>query len=374
MKRYNGRDTLEIEIKKDKFEVILQSTQVRLDALDVIQHHINADLVVNEETVKLTYPFVKGTQTLASSIRKAKTRIEKLQLAQKLSSLGGLSESFELPFLHPEAIFILGDKALVGHFGLEGLLSPMVIEPEFFLKSYKALVLSVFNTRLAYEKLVGGSVVLRDRFSQKIEELTSIAEISEFIDGELIRETAAASQTIAFVPKGRYLFFKVFSGITLVTALVGAWFVFTAYQETQPRQEAIIAAQTDFLTANYSQTLTDLQNYKPAVLPKSARFVLAASSVNLTDLTSMQKQAILNNISIKSDDNTLNYWIYLGRGDFNQALNLAQNLGDDQLTLLAYTDLYQSTKLNTTMGGAKKQQLLDDYSKKISDLSQNLGK
>jgi uncharacterized membrane protein YukC len=43
----------------------------------------------------------------------------------------------------------------------------------------------------------------------------------------------------------------------------------------------------------------------------------------------------------------------MGRGHF-EALNLAQNLGDDQLTLLAYTDLYQATKLNK-MAGDKKQ-------------------
>lgn len=100
---------------------------------------------------------------------------------------------------------------------------------------------------------------------------------------------------------------------------------------------------------------------------------MAASSVNLSDLNLNQKQSILNNLSTKSDDNTLNYWIYTGRGDFNQALDLAQNLGDDQLTLLAYSNLYDSTKLNATMNGDKKQQLLSEYSQKIEDLKKKLG-
>ena len=96
--------------------------------------------------------------------------------------------------------------------------------------------------------------------------------------------------------------------------------------------------------------------------------------MNLADLTSAQKQTILNTLSIKTDDNTLNYWVNMGRGHFEEALNLAQNLGDDQLTLLAYTDLYQATKLNTKMAGEKKQKLLQEYTKQIEELTKKLGK
>ena len=64
----------------------------------------------------------------------------------------------------------------------------------------------------------------------------------------------------------------------------------------------------------------------------------------------------------------------MGRGEFEKALNLAQNLGDEQLTLLAYTDLYQATKLNDKMAGAKKQKRLADYSKQIDELTKKLGK
>lgn len=100
--------------------------------------------------------------------------------------------------------------------------------------------------------------------------------------------------------------------------------------------------------------------------------MLAASSVNLHDLTATQKQAILNTISEKSDDVTLNYWIEMGRGEFEQALDAAKNLGDDQLTLLAYTDLYQATKINTHMAGGKKQELLTQYTKAIDELTAKL--
>lgn len=53
---------------------------------------------------------------------------------------------------------------------------------------------------------------------------------------------------------------------------------------------------------------------------------------------------------------------------------MAKNIGDDQLTLLAYTDLYQATKLNTSMNGDEKQKKLETYQKQIQELSKSLGK
>jgi uncharacterized membrane protein YukC len=61
--------------------------------------------------------------------------------------------------------------------------------------------------------------------------------------------------------------------------------------------------------------------------------------------------------------------VYTGRGDFAHALNLAQNLGDDQLTLLAYINQYQVAKLDGSMDGATKQKTLSDLEKKINDLT-----
>jgi type VII secretion protein EssB len=143
--------------------------------------------------------------------------------------------------------------------------------------------------------------------------------------------------------------------------------------ESQNRlQTAVVAAQARFIAGDYAGSLGALEDYTAASLPASAKYVLAVSSINLDDLTAAQKQVILNNVSEKSDDVTLNYWIAIGRGEFEHALDLAQNLGDDQLTLLAYTDLYQATKLNTQMPGGKKQELLDEYAKAIDELTAKL--
>ena len=69
----------------------------------------------------------------------------------------------------------------------------------------------------------------------------------------------------------------------------------------------------------------------------------------------------------------MNYWIYLGRGKFEKALDVAQNIGDTQLILHAYTNLYESVRSNVNMNGSEKQKKLSEYEKKIKELSSEIG-
>jgi type VII secretion protein EssB len=374
MRISDGKDSLEFERVGATVAVLVTAAQIRMASVDVVRQQVTvADEVPEEYQAVLQYPITVGARPVRRAAAEAKTRVAKLQVAQKLASLKSLAGRFRVPFLHPENVSLTGAGAAVTHFGLVGMLAPMEFDEDLFLRGYKALILTVFHPRLPFEKLVDGSAVLSDPFSKRIVSLESTDEVASFIDEELAAESARASRDLVSVPKGRYRSITVLGAIAVVGAVGLGWLTYTSYAQTQPRQDAIIAAQSEFLTSDYARTLSRLQEYSADDLPKAARYVLAVSSVKLTDLTAPQKEAVLKHISTKSDDNTLNYWIHLARGDLDRALNLAQNLGDDQLTLLAYTDLYQATKLNSSMDGERKQKLLDEYSKKIEELTARLG-
>ena len=229
-----------------------------------------------------------------------------------------------------------------------------------------------FQSKVTYEKCIEGLPSLKDSFSRQILAAENLEELFSFLNRELTVEKAKIEQSKRLVSKSGFIVYRVLGVIALVFAIIMTFFCYR-YKTSSDKSDAIVTAQTSFITNNYAKTQTDLEKYKPEDLPKSAKYILAVSSVNLADLTSAQKQTILNTLSIKTDNNTLNYWVNMGRGNFDEALNLAQNLGDDQLTLLAYTDLYQATKLNTTMAGDKKQKRLQEYTKQIEDLTKKLG-
>ncbi|MBC1925543.1 type VII secretion protein EssB [Listeria innocua] len=371
MKLFNGKETVEFIKEKDNIQVILDKTQYDKDSLTIIQTYLQAEKI--EDNLTIRYELPQGAQPFTRCARNAKTKVEKLQLAEKFSQLMSLEESYQIPYLHPENLYLEGERLFVVYSGLEGILVPNSYDADLFLNNLKALILSLFNSKLTYEKALKGAPALSDKFSQTIIQTDSPTALFTFIRQELVTTQSKMKATKRVVAKNAYLFYRVIGVLALAVALVLGFFFYQTSKTSQKRAD-IIEAQTSFMTNNYAKTQSDLEKYAPKDLSKSAKYVLAVSSINLTDLTAAQKQAILNNISIKSDDNTLNYWLYVGRGEFEKALNLAQNLGDDQLTLLAYTDLYQATKLDNKMDGAKKQKRLADYNKQIEELTKKLGK
>ncbi|MDT2836708.1 type VII secretion protein EssB/YukC [Enterococcus durans] len=56
-----------------------------------------------------------------------------------------------------------------------------------------------------------------------------------------------------------------------------------------------------------------------------------------------------------------------------ERLEIAQNIGDDQLILHVYTKLYDATKANSRMSGAKKQKQLEKYQKAIDTYTAKVG-
>jgi type VII secretion protein EssB len=337
--------------------------------LDVIVRY--ADARETDTGLTIDYAISDGEISFREVASRATTRLDRLSLAQKLVACVGYRGSFRVPVIHPDNVYLGGELLRVVHCGLQGMLAPMAFDEALFLRSLQAMVLQIFRPKLAFEQILDGAKGLRDQFSTSVWQTTTTDELFTFIGAQLKAEQAEVVATKVSVSKRRYASYRVLGAAGVTVGLVVGVFAWQA--ESQNRlQTAVAAAQARFLASDYAGALGELEDYAAASLPASAKYVLAVSSINLDDLTATQKQAILNNVSEKTDDVTLNYWIAIGRGEFEQALDFAQNLGDDQLTLLAYTDLYQATKLNTQMPGDKKQKLLDEYAKAVDELTAKL--
>ena len=375
MKLFDGQNTLKVERKDDQFIVFLTGTQVKPQELKFIKSKMElCESTDKAYTFEIPYPLSSHSKSLKTLMNQAKSELERMNLALKLKNLFIQSSSYKVPFVHPENIFLIdGDFSFI-HVGIREGIVPMMFDSSLFLSQYKSLILSILNPKISYDHFVNGEISLKDKFSQSISSSISFDEVHQLVEAKWIKEKQKDEAALVKVSKGRYRFFKYAGSVALIAAIAMGVLTFIDQRTTIPKQKAIMSAQADFITNHYDKALEVLKPYQPNQLPKTARFVLASSSINLANLSQTQKAAVLNNISSTTDDNTLNYWIYQGRGSFEQALNLAKNIGDDQLTLLAYTDLYQSTKLNGSMNGDEKQKKLEEYSKQIQELSKNLGK
>ncbi|WEV56428.1 type VII secretion protein EssB [Ligilactobacillus acidipiscis] len=327
----------------------------------------------SERQLVVNYTKDPLTTSLADESFKKLPIYERLLLAQKAAFLENYLGTPVSPMIAPENIFIQGDQLLVAHRGFMDAVAPRVENEANYFKEYRALILYMINPDLEYSQLIDGAGTLNTQLSKKIQAAQSFTELDGILHEEAARQQKLRQKSSRTVSKKKYLSFKwgaiVLAVLTVILAVTAGFLGFNKL----PAEQRVITAQTQYNSKNYGGVLDTLEKDKPENLPKGAQYIAAVSSVQLDSLSHKQQRALLNNLSQKSSENTLLYWIYLGRGDFKESLNIAKNIGDNQYILHAYTKLYDATKSDDKMSGAKKQKLLHQYDKSINKYLKTLG-
>lgn len=367
-------DKIEIKHSEEKVKVILSPNQFSRLKIDTIENYVDATVTLEDNGyLTLLYQKPKLSYSLKDLIAEDLSEVKRLELAQKMESISFSEHNFKIPFIHPKNIFLQGSVVKILYFGLEGIMEPIPYTSETFLMMYKALIVSILRPKLDFELLVNGIAAISDSLVQDIVACESYDDVIKYIheaydkayQEEKKKKIAVSKLTWRILSIG----IGIFSVATITLGVLAAYYHFWS----NPIQKATINAQSHFINKQYDSVADDLQGVAVNRLSKEAKFVLASAYVRLDNLSEEQKSSVLNTITPSSEDNLLDYWIYLGKGDYKKSLDLAQNIGDDQLTLHAYTNLYEQTREDKNMNGAEKQKKLGEYRKEIEELSKKLG-
>lgn len=367
-------DKIEIKHSEEKVKVILSPNQFSRLKIDTIENYVDATVTLEDNGyLTLLYQKPKLSYSLKDLIAEDLSEVKRLELAQKMESISFSEHNFKIPFIHPKNIFLQGSVVKILYYGLEGIMEPIPYTSETFLMTYKALIVSILRPKLDFELLVNGIAAISDSLVQDIVACESYDDVVKYIheaydkayQEEKKKKIAVSKLTWRILSIG----IGIFSVATITLGVVAAYYHFWS----NPIQKATINAQSHFINKQYDSVADDLQGVAVNRLSKEAKFVLASAYVRLDNLSEEQKSSVLNTITPSSEDNLLDYWIYLGKGDYKKSLDLAQNIGDDQLTLHAYTNLYEQTREDKNMNGAEKQKKLGEYRKEIEELSKKLG-
>jgi len=151
-----------------------------------------------------------------------------------------------------------------------------------------------------------------------------------------------------------------------------AFFVLTAYIKTIPLKDTLLTANENYLTGNYVEVQKGLFSIPMEDLSKSEKYILSRSYVASEGMTQKQKANVLNTITTNADIAVLDYWISVGRLDFDNAVDRAQKIGDDQLLIYAYIKHRAVVKEDNTISGEEKTTLLSSLEEKINRITESL--
>lgn len=366
-------DKLGLSKEGNRITVQISSSGYQREQLEFIKEYCPVEIKQQDGTLYLDYTIPEFFTTVKEETAKRKTELERLSLAQNMSILGNSEVDFRVPYIHPENIIVFGGNVRVVHYGIEELLAPRVYDKAHYLASYKALIISILVPKVDFDLAIHGLDAVKDKVAQEILPLENIEAVQRYIAEKYDKISEESGKNNVLVNKKKWKSLLIGGAVLAATTLILSFTTYRSMFQDGPLKSAVISAQSSFMRKDYSETVESLKKYGAESLPKEAKYILAASYVRLDSLSDKQKTVILNTITESTDDTILNYWIYLGRGKFEKALDIAQNIGDTQLILHAYTNLYESVKANTNMNGSEKQKKLEEYEKKIKELSSEIG-
>jgi len=134
------------------------------------------------------------------------------------------------------------------------------------------------------------------------------------------------------------------------------WLVVTPQN---PFKEKMLQADTAFIKVDYSGVITELERIDPASLPNTQKYELAYSYIQGLEFSSEQKKVILNNVTLKSDELYLTYWIQVGRNRFEEALDIAKRINDSDLILYALTQEIKQVREDGNLSGKDRESKLN---------------
>lgn|GEM_PF-3088844 len=251
-------------------------------------------------------------------------------------------------------------RARLAYRGLAGTMPPQDVDGRHLLRQLQALVLCTFHPRASFGALVAGGATLR-RASAFERSVLAAGTVEELVDRVTqAHDEAAAADEASLVRVGRrsHAAFRHAAIWLGVLALATGSAAGHALLVRAPFDEQMLEASTRFIAADHAGVVETLRSVPEDRLPPAQRYALAASYLQGVNLSAAQRTTIENGLSLSSERDFLTYWIDIGRGDLDDALDRARGLDDVDLVLYALTLLQEQVREDPGLGGAEREERL----------------
>lgn len=244
-----------------------------------------------------------------------------------------------------------------------------------FLEQYKALTGALLATKYTYEDYYNGGKDLyaKDKVLSCIYNNESPLTLAQVLEKEYCVEDDKIRNNMVSVSKRHLRIYKLLVPTLVVLTVICAGLLGYFQFIKLPFENKLIRANNAYLSNGYMTVQNELSDVSTDKLPNESKYILARSYVVGESLNTEQKENILTMLTPQTDPIYFDYWIELGKLNFDDAIEVAQRIGDDQLLLLAYIKYESFLETDTkTLSGTQKAEKISDLKSKIESLSSDI--
>lgn len=242
---------------------------------------------------------------------------------------------------------------------------------EEFCRQYRALIGFLLQKKYSYrDYLQGGQQLLSEsRFLSGLLNLHTAEEIRRYLEAEYLRIKKDRSENYELFPKKAHRALKITAVSLAVLLAAAAGFLVYHMFFVEPYKDAEIGLSRAYTKSDYETSIRAMEKVPVKKMSDVEKYMLATAYVRTEDLTSEQKENIIETFSLNNAPERMEYWIYAGRNQTEEAVDIGIRLSDGQLQLYAYMKAKAMTEADTSMDAEKKKETLDKLDQKIEELS-----
>ena len=239
-----------------------------------------------------------------------------------------------------------------------------------FAEDYKALIAAILAPKRSFAdyKQGGGDLFKRNKLLKEISQLTRTDEIKSALKKALLELESKLAADSLLVSKRRYRGIQ----ITMVVfiCLFGALCAYAVryYLVELPPKDTAIEVSNYFLAQNYIGVLHAIEGVELAALSKEERYMGAYAGAATASLNTRQRAAVMQAITLNTDSLYLDYWVCMGLGSYEAALDISRRMGDAELELYSLVIYRDAVSIDMNITGAEKAETLKNLDSQISAL------
>lgn len=360
-------------VKHENFTttIIFQRTKIKMqDELELgVLRDLNRDfkkeLKHNDDEISIIIerpPKYKSFQELKSKSHLAKAYFSH-QLVKKV-----LNHSLQRLHLIVSPDNIVLDESLSPyflHYGIKESIPPYERDDERVFHEVRAMVAFVLDGQYSFEKYLKFHETIKlSKLAKSILSSKDYEELLSVIEQEIRRLEEFQANTMT-IPRNKWRVQKfTLLGIILLFIPVLVYSIYTMFF-TIPKQEAYVLSNEYFMRKKYSDVISTLEKYDPKDMPYIVQYQLVSSYIIYEPLTEEQRENVLKTITLQTDPQYFLYWIYIGRGENKEALEIARMMEDRELIIYGLLKREEEIKADQSMSSEERQKELNEIRNEI---------